>query len=232
MGKTVAIIATSANTYKLKDGTYKPTGCWYEELAGAYQTLKKAGHEVNVYSVQGGAVPFDHGSFGDAFFTDDCKDFSKSEDALKAAHTKGAKEARDEILACDACYFPGGHGVYGDYHDACVVDIITAFYAAGKPIASVCHGPACFANPELKKPDGSALIAGHEATAFSDEEETMLGMLDLVPYSVPQKLTELGATVTNGSAWGPHVVTSKPLVTGQNPASSVPVAAALVELLA
>jgi len=230
-GKRVAIVATSANTFKLKDGTCKPTGCWYEELAGAFQVLTAAGHQVEIFSVGGGGIPFDAGSMADQFFTEHCKAFSTSENALKAMNTKSVKEAKDEILGFDALYLPGGHGTYGDYHNADLADVISGFYNAGKPVSIVCHGPLALCNPALKKADGTPLVAGHEVTCFSDVEETQVGLMETVPYSCEQKLQELGGVYKSGDAWGPFVVVSENLLTGQNPGSSVSLAEALLKKL-
>ena len=68
-------------------------------------------------------------------------------------------------------------------------------------------------------------------TGFSDEEESMVGLIDQVPFSLESRLKALGGVYSSVPAFGVHVVVSGRLVTGQNPASSKSVAARIIELL-
>jgi putative intracellular protease/amidase len=54
---------------------------------------------------------------------------------------------------------------------------------------------------------------------------------DVVPFLVEDELKKLGGQYSSGPDWQPHVVGDGLLVTGQNPASSVGVAQALLDRL-
>lgn len=231
MTKSVAIIATSSNVTLIKDGKTRPSGCWYEELAVPFLAFKQAGFDVTIYSVKGGGIPFDSGSMGGDFFNDKCKEFSNSEYAILACNTQSVAAAKTDILAKDALYMPGGHACYADFHDADLADVVATFYAAGKPIGIDCHGPTVLCNDALKKPNGEPLVKGHEVTCFTDTEEAAVGATETIPYSMQAKLGELGATWKGGADWGPHVIVSGNLITGQNPASSQAAADAVIKAL-
>ncbi len=232
MGKSVAMIATSSNVTVMKDGKTRPSGCWYEELAIPFLAFKKAGLDVTIYSVKGGGIPFDSGSMSGDFFNAGCQEFANSEYAVLACNTKSVAAAKEEILAKDAVYLPGGHACYADFHDEDLAQVVAAFYAAGKPIGIDCHGPTVLCNDALKKPNGEPLVKGHEVTCFTDTEEAAVGATDTIPYSMQAKLGELGASWKGGADWGPHVVVSGNLITGQNPASSQKAADAMIAALA
>ena len=46
------------------------------------------------------------------------------------------------------------------------IALIEGLYAAGKPVAAVCHGPAAFRH--AKAPDGSPLVRGRSVTGFAN----------------------------------------------------------------
>lgn len=231
MAKKIAIVSTSSNVTPMKDGSTRPSGCWYEELAAPFLAFKAAGFDVSVYSVKGGGIPFDSGSMIGDFFTAECKTFAQSQDALLAMDTLSVKAAKAEILSADALYLPGGHACYMDYHDDDLADVVMQFYAAGKVIGVDCHGPTVLCNDKLRKPDGTPLVQGHELTCFTNAEEVAVGAMETIPYSMETKLGELGATFKGGADWSSHVVVSGNLVTGQNPASSTAAAQAVIAKL-
>jgi putative intracellular protease/amidase len=200
--------------------------------ATPYLAFKEKGFDCVIASIKGGEITYDAGSLSGDFYTADCKKFAESADADLAKNSKAIADIKDEILAADALYIPGGHACYTDHWDATFCEIIAKFYADNKPIAVDCHGPACLCNPELKKADGTALVAGHDVCCFTDAEETALGALDNIPYSMEQALKALGANFKGGADWTSTVVVSGNLITGQNPASSKACADALLAKMA
>jgi putative intracellular protease/amidase len=68
-------------------------------------------------------------------------------------------------------------------------------------------------------------------TAFTDEEERMVGLADKAPWLLEDTLRSRGAVFEAGPAWEPYVVVDANLVTGQNPASSQPAADATLDAL-
>lgn len=214
----VLMIVTSAD--RLPDG--EATGLWLEEFAVPYNILRNAGHEVTVASPRGGAVPIDPRSN---------KDEAPAEWDDAAARLRDARPLeglRSRDFA--AVFIPGGHGTMFDFPgDRFVQGLLAGFHHAGKPIASVCHGPAAFVG--VVRQDGQPLVDGFTLTAFSDVEEKLSGLRDQVPFLLSARLRELGGKVENGLPFLAHVREDRNLITGQNPKSSEPAAQLLVERL-
>jgi putative intracellular protease/amidase len=68
-------------------------------------------------------------------------------------------------------------------------------------------------------------------TGFTDGEVEAVGLTKVVPFLVEDELLGLGATYSKVKNWGFHVVTDGLLITGQNPASSGPIAKVLINAL-
>ncbi|KAK0350912.1 hypothetical protein LTR94_027094 [Friedmanniomyces endolithicus] len=100
-----------------------------------------------------------------------------------------------------------------------LADVATADYDA--IVIPGGHGPD----------DGSWPFAGRRMTSFSDEEEIELGTADNAPWLLAKTLRDMGAAYEKGPNWGPYVVTDGNLMTGQNPASSAPLADAVLAAL-
>jgi putative intracellular protease/amidase len=107
--------------------------------------------------------------------------------------------------------------------------LIDAMYAAGKPVAAVCHGVAALR--DARGPFGLPLVRGKAVTGFSDSEERAAGLAEVVPFLVEDMLKEAGGLYSKAADWQPHVVTSDNLITGQNPASSAGAAKAVLQQL-
>ncbi|MFT4113634.1 type 1 glutamine amidotransferase domain-containing protein [Silvibacterium sp.] len=212
----VLVLVTSAGSFP--DG--RQTGVWLEEFATPYESLVRAGVEVTVVSPQGGAAPVDPRS---AEKPEQVAAWQDAEKALK--HTKKLDDTVT-VTDYDAIFIPGGHGPLFDLaSNKKAAQLIAGFAEAGKPVASVCHGPAAFLDVKLS--DGRPFVAGRKLTAFSDDEEQTAGLAKEVPYSVQQRLEAQGAQYSEGKQFGVYTVVDGKLITGQNPASS----AKVVELL-
>lgn len=92
-------------------------------------------------------------------------------------------------------------------------------------------GPVALCSDKVVKADGTPLVAGIDFTCFTDSEEAAVGATESIPFSMQQKLTELGGKFSGGADWGPTVCTAGKVVTGQNPASSAACAEAVIALL-
>jgi putative intracellular protease/amidase len=216
----ILMIVTSAG--RMPNG--KGTGLWLEEFAVPYDVLRDAGHEVTVASPKGGDTPIDPHSAGDAQKHPVWEDAANR---LQQAHPLEGLRAD----AFEAVFIPGGHGTMFDFPDNPVLGALLAdFHAQGKPIASVCHGPAAFVG--VTRSDGKPLVEGYTLTAFSDAEEKLSGLADVVPFLLSTRLGELGADVENGLPMLSHVRQDRQLITGQNPKSSQAAAELLVKALA
>lgn len=130
----------------------------------------------------------------------------------------------------DAVFFPGGHGPLWDLaEDRTSIGLIERLYAAGKPVAAVCHGPAVLRH--AKGPDGALLVKGKTVTGFTNTEEAAVGLTDVVPFSVEDTLKANGGRFSKAEDWASHAVVDGNLITGQNPGSSEATAKALLEAL-
>ena len=130
----------------------------------------------------------------------------------------------------DAVFYPGGHGVVWDLaEDENSIALIEDFYNNNKPIAAVCHAPAVFKN--TKNTDGTSLVNGKKVTGFTNGEEEAVQLTSVVPFLVEEMLKSNGGIYTKKADWSPYAVEDGLLITGQNPASSEPVAELLLEKL-
>jgi putative intracellular protease/amidase len=210
--------------------TGKKTGFWLEEFAAPYYVLKNADVEVTLASPQGGQPPLDPKSDASDAQTAATERFKKDGVAQKAlASTRKLSEvaARD----FDAVFYPGGHGPLWDLaEDAHSIALIEAMFAAGKPVAAVCHAPGVLRH--AKAPDGAPLVQGKKVTGFTNTEEEAVGLTQVVPFLVEDALKENGGIYSKRGDWEQYVVTDGSLITGQNPASSAAAAEALLKLLA
>jgi len=209
--------------------TGRATGFWLEEFAAPYYLFKDAGAQVTLASPRGGQPPLDPKSDDPAAQTEATRRF-KDDDAAQAelAHTRLLGDVAESGF--DAVFYPGGHGPLWDLaEDSTSIALIEAMLDAGKPVAAVCHAPAVLRH--AKRRDGSSVVKGSKVTGFTNSEEQAAGLTDVVPFRVEDMLRAQGGDYTKLDDWQPHVVVDGRLVTGQNPASSAPAAAALLKLL-
>jgi putative intracellular protease/amidase len=79
--------------------------------------------------------------------------------------------------------------------------------------------------------DGTYLVAGKEVAAFTNDEESAVGLTGVVPFLLQTALEERGARHAGAPDFQPHVSVSGRLVTGQNPASATGVAEQVIAVL-
>ncbi len=228
----ILFVVTGADQWTLADGSKHPTGFWAEEAVAPYKAFKAAGHEI-VVATPGGVVPtVDRGSL--------------------APEANGGKEAADDVAAAldgftelknpidlagvdladyAAVFYPGGHGPMEDLAvDADSGRLLVTALEIGMPLGVVCHAPAAML--AATRDDGGNAFAGYRLTGFTNAEETQAGLADKAKWLLQDRLVEAGADFQEGEPWAPKVVVDRNLVTGQNPASSAPLAAELLKKLA
>lgn len=222
----ILIVLTS---HDMLGDTGRKTGFWLEEFAAPYYAFVDAGAAVTLASPKGGQPPLDPKSDDPDAQTDATRRFRQDADAQRVlANTQ--RLADMQAADFDAVFYPGGHGPLWDLaEDAKSVALIETMLAAGKPVSAVCHAPGVLRH--AKTADGKPLVQGRQITGFSNSEEAAVQLTDVVPFLVEDELTHLGGLYSRGPDWQPHVVCDGLLVTGQNPASSVGVAEALLERL-
>jgi putative intracellular protease/amidase len=222
----ILIVLTSHDTL---GNTGRKTGFWLEEFAAPYYAFVDAGAKVTLASPAGGQPPLDPKSDDPDAQTDDTRRFRQDKDAQRQLAAT-LRLAQVQAADYDAVFYPGGHGPLWDLaEDPNSVSLIETMLAAGKPVAAVCHAPGVLRH--AKTADGKPLVQGRQVTGFSNAEEAAVQLSDVVPFLVEDELKQLGGLYTSGPDWQPHVIGDGLLVTGQNPASSVGVAQALLERL-
>ena len=209
--------------------TGKKTGFWLEEFAAPYYAFRDAGVAITLASPKGGQPPLDPKSDEPANQTHDTDRFRKDTDA-QATLGSTLKLSTLQAADYDAVFYVGGHGPLWDLaEDADSIALIETMYAADKPVAAVCHGPGVLRPP--RRADGQPLVAGKKVTGFTNSEEAAVQLTDVVPFLVEDELKRLGGQYSQLADWQPYAVVDGNLVTGQNPASSVVVAQAVLKLL-
>lgn len=209
--------------------TGKKTGFWVEEFAAPYYTMADKGVNITIASPKGGQPPIDPASEAPDAQTESTKRYyADTELKEKVATTKILADVKAEDF--DAIFYPGGHGPLWDlYDDRNSIELIQNFWAAGKPVAAVCHAPSALLN--VKDENGEPLVKGKKVTGFTNTEEEGVKLTDVVPYLLEDELKAKGGLYSKGSDWSSHVVEDGMLITGQNPASSEEAAEKLLALL-
>jgi putative intracellular protease/amidase len=209
--------------------TGKKTGFWLEEFAGPYYVFKDAGAQLVLASPKGGQPPLDPKSDEPDAQTANTERFRKDAEAIAAlASTHTLAEVADGHY--DAVFYPGGHGPLWDLaEDRDSIRLIEATYAAGKPLAAVCHAPGVLRH--ARAADGTPLVRGKSVTGFTNTEEAAVGLTKVVPFLVEDMLKDSGGVYSKKDDWQSYAITDGQLVTGQNPASSEAAARAVLALL-
>src|SRR5664280_2672331 len=210
--------------------TGKKTGFWLEEFAATYYVFKDSGAEITLASPKGGQPPLDPKSTEKEFQTAATERFRADKEA-QAALANTAKLTEISPADYDALFYPGGHGPIWDLaEDRHSIALIESMYAAGNPVALVCHAPGALRN--VKAQDGSPLVKGKRVTGFTDTEEQAVQLTKVVPFLVEDELKRLGGLYAKGPDWASFVQVDGNLITGQNPASSSAAAQEQLKMLA
>ncbi|MCW2900714.1 MAG: type 1 glutamine amidotransferase protein [Streptosporangiaceae bacterium] len=224
----ILFVMTGADHWTLADGTHHPTGYWAEEFVAPYRAFTDAGHDV-VVATPGGVVP----TVDRASLEPEVNGGQEGSDAVIAA-LEAAAELRDpikikeaDVADYEAVFYPGGHGPMEDLvADADSARLLTGTLEAGKPLGVVCHGLAALLATERSV--GTSPFAGYRVTGFTKAEEAQTGLGDRAKWLLEDRLVALGLRFSAGEPWAPNVVVDRNVHTGQNPASSAPLAAELL----
>lgn len=226
--KAMKILMVLTSHDQLGD-TGKKTGFWLEEFAAPYFVFKDAGADITLASPRGGQPPLDPKSDEPDAQTESTRRFRK-EPAAQSALAKTVKLSSVVPDSFDAVFYPGGHGPLWDLtEDKHSIALIEAVYAAGKPLALVCHAPGVLRHA---KAASNPLVRGKSVTGFTDTEEAAVGLTKVVPFLVEDMLKSNGGKYSKDKDWASYVVNDGNLITGQNPASSEAAAKLLLQQLA
>lgn len=210
--------------------TGRKTGFWLEEFAAPYYVFVDAGARVTLASPAGGQPPLDPKSDEPDAQTEATRRFAADTQAQREL-ARTARLADMRAADFDALFYPGGHGPLWDLaENAHSTALIETFLAGGKPVAAVCHAPGVLRH--ARAADGAPLVAGRQVTGFSNTEEAVVQLTEVVPFLVEDELVALGARYSKAEDWHAYVVSDGLLITGQNPASSERAARAMLTALA
>ena len=218
------IVLTSHNKMGSLD---KKTGFWLGELTHPYYVLADAGIEVDIASIEGGTAPIDPASLD-------------TKDSINQRFLKDAKLMSQVINSIplnevnadnyNVIVFAGGHGTMWDFPNNTDINRLSAsIYDNGGIVAAICHGPAALTDVKLS--NGKYLVEGKKLAAFTNEEEDVVKLTQVVPFSLQDKLTERGATHIYAKPWQANAVSDGRLITGQNPQSAHAVGKLIVQAL-
>lgn len=206
--------------------TGKKTGFWIEEFASPYYYLTDREVEVTLASPAGGQPPIDPTSDKPENQTEGTVRF-KSDEALQQKLSRTLPLADVSAEDFDAVFYPGGHGPLWDLaENADSATLIQTFYSLQKPVAFVCHAPAALKN--VKDDKGEPLVKGKNVTGFTNAEEDLVQLTEVVPFLVEDMLKEKGGIYSKAGDFEPYALEDGLLITGQNPASSEKVAELLL----
>lgn len=128
-------------------------------------------------------------------------------------------------------YYTGGHGVMYDFADNhALQDLARKIYEKGGIVAAVCHGVVGLLN--IKLSNNCLLLKNRKVTGFSNIEEKLAELDDVVPFLTENELGARGGEYSkHDEPWKPYVVDDDRLITGQNPASTALLAEAVLKKL-
>ncbi len=142
------------------------------------------------------------------------------DDEVLLATVRSSPPVTDVLHAeFNAIFLPGGHGRMRDFPGSePLAHLVGRMFDQGRIVAAVCHGPAGLVT--ARRNDGRPTVQGRRVNDFTNSEEAGVGLADVVPFLLEDRLKELGGRWENGPDWQPYAVRDGNLVTGQNPQSS------------
>ena len=222
--KKLLMILSSHHTLSSPD---RETGLWLSTFSDAYYTFVGQGYEVTVASPEGGRPPIDPLSEEAQYVTESVAVFRDDYlSQLELGNTWRIDEV--DVSVYDAVYIADGHGALWDIASSKQIGrLLYQCFLEDKPVAMVGHGVAALLRFAELRPDA---LKGRRVTCFTDTEEALLKRHHEVPFNLTEWLKGQGVQFGHAIVpFTPYVVSDGFIITGQNPASAIPVARALVE---
>ena len=208
-----------------KGSTGEKTGYYLGEVSHPWEVFVEAGFEIDFVSPKGGNPPVD------GFDLEDPVNKKLWEDDYyrnKIQHSKRASEINSADY--QAIFYAGGHGAMWDFpYDKSIAKIAAQIYENNGVVAAVCHGPAGLTAIQLS--NGKYLVDGKRVNGFTNEEEEIVQLTNVVPFLLEDKLKALGGIYEKSEPWQSHITVDGRLITGQNPQSAKGVGEAIREAL-
>jgi len=199
-------------------------GYWLPEVLEPYQLLQQAGFTIDIASPLGGS-----GKSSGGFRLSSTQEEWLKQSSLVEKLSNSLKVNQLQASEYHAIYFAGGSGPMFDFINNEAMQKLTAsIYQNGGVVSADCHGIAALLNVTLE--NGSRLIVGKQITAKANHEEGRWARNNY-PFLLEDKIIELGGRYSSTTMGKPHVVVDGRLITGQNPASAIPMAKQLIQTL-
>jgi putative intracellular protease/amidase len=228
------MVLTGASKWTLSDGSTHPTGFWAEELIAPHKIFNDAGWEVEIATPGGVKPTVDRNSLSPEYTGADEAGIAELTRYLESIDDELSTASRLESLDStdyDILFAPGGHGPMEDLAiSPAMGGLLVGMLDADKIVAAVCHASAALLSAD--RADGSWAFDGYRLTGFTNAEEEAIGLAPVAPWLLETRLRERGGVFESGEMWMPFLVSDRNLHTGQNPASSGPLAEHLVALVA
>lgn len=254
----ILVIGSNATRIEIQGGGWGATGQYLNETVVPAMAVADAGYDVVLATPDGTRPHIDPASDSAQHFEGDEAAYRRArafyDKSPSMTEVRTLRQVIDEGLDAYAGVFvPGGQAPVVDLmQDAELGEILRHFHERAKPTALLCHGPiAVVAAMPHAREFRAALIAGdagkaaewakgwqyagYRMTVFSASEEKVVEDHILhakMYFDMPQALTAAGGeVVTTAVDFEPHVVIDRELITGQNPRSDHPIAAAFIAAL-
>ena len=236
-GKRALIITTSHGVLSAPgESEGQATGVFGSEMTHPYYTFLDGGMEVDIASIQGGAIPIDPSSFFFAIKTPEDERYLN--DPIAQAKANNSIPIADvDISQYDIVFMSGGWGAAYDLAQSPVLaaKVSESYYGDRQPvIGGVCHGVLGLVNARDR--DGQLLIAGRRMTGVTDKQIKELG-IDVTPKHPETELRKAGVLFESRNAFrdffATHVAVDEEsrFVTGQNQNSGLETAHTMMRLL-
>lgn len=238
---TVLVVLSSADFIKLENNKDQETGYFLSELAKPLMKLLEAGYSVEFANPKGNAPAMDPLSDNAIWFFGNWKEKNREKELLERMGVEANfRKPRPFSSLTDAdlaryagVFIPGGHAPMTDLSDDPNLGrILRYFHQAGKPTASLCHGPIALLS--AKSGDNDWAYRGYKVTCYSDTEEKTNELMwgsHLSMEKAQSALSKAGAELVTAMPMLKKVTIDRELITGQNPSSAYGVGEALVEAL-
>ncbi|PYI02692.1 class I glutamine amidotransferase-like protein [Aspergillus sclerotiicarbonarius CBS 121057] len=229
-----ALIAITSAKAALIGGK-ETTGLFITEALHPYRVLTAAGFTVDLSSETGTYTPDWLSQQPDFLNGEDLEIWNNPNSEFRQKLDNMPKASELDPSQYGVFFASAGHASLIDYPTATALqNIASQVWANGGVVASVCHGPAIFANVvDLKT--NEPVIKGRTITGFTNEAEHTMGIAaELEAWGselVEDMAARLGAKYARAPGiWDDYHVVDGRLVTGQNPASATSTAQAVVEV--
>jgi putative intracellular protease/amidase len=226
MTKNILFVLTS---HSQVENTDKITGFSLQELAKPYHLFQIHHYHCEIASIRGGKCTPEPSSM--QFDDHEIKEFWETPQ-LRELVENSRELAEFNPDQFTGVYFVGGFGAMWDFpYDSSVNEFASKLYENGGVIGAVCHGPSALVN--IKTSSNEPLIRGKNLTGFTNEEENQFDFVQYFPrnQTLEDLMRSVGAHYTKSDPMKEHVIRDDRIVTGQNPASCVGVAAQMIEII-